>query len=275
MAVTTRALTQEKDDLLWRQLKELPYFRALLRAVESRFYQDLALPEPVLDVGCGDGHFAAMALDDRPPMIGVDPWWPPLRESARRRVYRAAIQSAGAALPFPSEHFASAISNSVLEHIPDLDPVLADVNRVLRPGGRFVFCVPSDNFLPFLSVSRGLRRLGLRGLGSVYERFFNRISRHYHTDDPQSWAERLHRAGFSIEQHWYYFSRGALATLEWGHYFGAPSVVAKKLTGRWVIAAARWNLWLTDRLVRRYYEEALPEQGAYLFFVARKTRQAG
>ncbi|HLF28852.1 MAG TPA: methyltransferase domain-containing protein [Anaerolineae bacterium] len=258
------------DDLLWRHLQELPYFRALLRAVEARFYEDIDLPEPVLDVGCGDGHFAAMALADRAALVGIDPWWPPLRESARRKVYRAAIQASGAALPFPSGHFATAISNSVLEHIPDLDPVLAEINRVLRPGGRFIFCVPSDNFLPFLSISRGLRRVGLRGLGSLYERFFNRISRHYHCDDPATWAERLARAGLALERHWYYFSRDALRTLEWGHYFGAPAVVAKKLTGRWVISPSRWNLWLTDRFIRRYYEEALPTEGAYLFFVARK-----
>ncbi len=83
------------------------------------------------------------------------------------------------------------------------------------------------------------------------------------------WADRLDRAGFALERYWLYFSRGALTTLEWGHYFGAPSVVAKKLTRRWVIAPTRWNLWFTDRLVRRYCEETLPAQGAYLFFVAR------
>ncbi len=258
------------DDLLWRHLKDLPYFRALLRAVEARFYQDIPLVEPILDLGCGDGHFASIAFADRARLIGVDPWWRPLRASAQRRAYCAVLQSVGAALPFPSAHFATVVSNSVLEHIPDLDPVLAEVNRVLRPNGQLIFCVPGDQFLPFLSISRGLRRSKLRCLGSAYERFFNRISRHHHCDDPQMWAARLDRAGFTIERYWPYFSRGALTTLEWGHYFGAPSVVAKKLTGRWVIAPTRWNLWFTDRLVRRYYEETLPAQGAYLFFVARK-----
>ncbi len=258
------------DDLLWRHLKELPYFRALLRAVEARFYQALDLPEPVLDLGCGDGHFAALAFAERAPLVGIDPWWPPLHESARRKIYRAAIQGLGAALPFPDARFTTVISNSVLEHIPDLDPVLSEVRRVLRPGGRFIFCVPGENFLPFLSISRGLRRIGLRRLASAYEQFFNRISRHYHCDDPRTWIQRLERAGLSLDRYWSYFSRGALATLEWGHYFGAPCVVAKKLTGRWVIAASRWNLWLTERLVRRYYEERRPAQGAYLFFIAHK-----
>ena len=39
------------DDLLWRQLKSLPAFRALLRAVEARFYAYIPLPEPTLHVG--------------------------------------------------------------------------------------------------------------------------------------------------------------------------------------------------------------------------------
>lgn len=262
------------DDLLWRHLKELPYFRALLRAVEARFYTDIDLPEPVLDVGCGDGHFAEMALGARAPMIGIDPWWPPLRESAQRKVYRVAIQSSGAALPFPDEYFSTVISNSVLEHIPELDAVLCDANRVLRPRGKFVFCVPSENFMPFLSVSRGLRRVRLTGLAAWYERFFNRISRHYHTDDPQTWEQRLDRCGFKLEQHWYYFSRAALTTLEWGHYFGLPSALAKKLSGRWIMAPTRWNLWLTERLLRRYYDETHVEQGAYLFFIATKKGRA-
>jgi hypothetical protein len=69
-----------------------------------------------------------------------------------------------------------------------------------------------------------------------------------------------------------YFSPGALAALEWAYPLGFPSAVAKKLTGRWIIASTRWNLWLTERLLRRYYEEPLPKDGAGLFFVVRKPK---
>ncbi|MBI3361095.1 MAG: methyltransferase type 11, partial [Chloroflexi bacterium] len=60
-------------DLLTRHLRDLPAFRALLRATEARFYQDLQLPEPTLDLGCGDGHFASMTFA-HPLAAGVDPW---------------------------------------------------------------------------------------------------------------------------------------------------------------------------------------------------------
>ena len=134
------------DDLLWRNLKDLPAFRGLLRAVEARFYQDIALPEPTLDLGCGDAHFASVAFD-HPLTAGVDPWTAPLAEARRLRpqAYRLLSQADGAALPFPDDHFASAVSNSVLEHIPVLEPVLSFVNEFRAELGKpaerlFVSC---------------------------------------------------------------------------------------------------------------------------------------
>jgi SAM-dependent methyltransferase len=265
------------DDLLWKQLKELPAFRALLRAVEARFYVNgspasasgLPLPRPVLDIGCGDGHFASRTFP-QPLDVGFDPWWPPLTEARDRRAYRLLAQADGAHMPYPDNSFNSAISNSVLEHIPDVEAVLAETARVLRPGAPFYFCVPGDQFLPLLSIGRALDRLHLQGLADRYRRFFNRISRHHHCDDAETWRQRLEWAGLRLDQWWPYFSQGALTALEWGHYFGLPSLIWKKITGRWVLSPSRLNLWLTERLLRRYYEEALPDTGAYLFFVAYK-----
>jgi hypothetical protein len=47
----------DDKDYLWLNLRDLPYFRAMLRAVEAKFYQQFELSAPTLDVGCGDGHF--------------------------------------------------------------------------------------------------------------------------------------------------------------------------------------------------------------------------
>jgi hypothetical protein len=58
--------------------------------------------------------------------------------------------------------------------------------------------------------------------------------------------------------------------LEWGHYFGAPTLLPRLLTGRWIIAPQRWNLALTERLVRRYAVPRPDPTGTFTFFVARK-----
>lgn len=259
-----------EEDLFWLHLQDLPAFRALLRATEARFYADLPLAEPILDLGCGDGHFGTVALP-RVPQVGLDPWAAPLAEARRRGGYRLLVRADGGRMPFPEGSFATVISNSVLEHVPDVEPVLREVARVLRPGGAFYFSVPGPNFLPFLSIGRGLDRAGLRRLGDLYRAFFNRVCRHHHCDGVEVWRSRLEGAGLRLVRWWPYFSRRALVALEWGHYLGLPSLVARWLFGRWILWPSRVNLWPTERLLRPLYEEPLPREGAYLFFVAERS----
>ena len=259
-----------ESDFLWQHLEELPAFRALLRAVEARFYQDLLpLPEPVLDVGCGDGHFASVAFRT-PAMAGIDPSGDMLREAKRRGAYDLLALSVGGALPFASGWFATVVSNSVLEHIPDVDVVLDEIGRVLRPGGRFVFCVPSDHFTENLFFTQLFDRMRLKTASRAYERYFNRISRHHHCDGVDVWRARLLRAGMRLANSTPYFSERALHALDLGHYLGVPNLVSKKLFGRWVLVPARWNLAPAERWLRPLYEESLPDVGAYLFLVADK-----
>jgi SAM-dependent methyltransferase len=257
-----------------RQLRELPAFRALLRAVEADFYQEVPLPGPVLDVGCGDGHFAEVAFEHQLD-VGLDPWWEPLREANERRQHRWLTHAQGAPMPFADESFRTVISNSVLEHIPDVEPVLHEVARVLAPGGWFHFTVPGPNFRLFLSVARVFAAIGLPTLAESYRRVFDRISRHRYYWQPEEWRDRLGRAGLNVDRWWSYFTPGALAALEWGHPFGLPTVLVKRLTGRWLLVPRDWNLWLTERILRRFYEEPFPEAGAYLLFSARKPDRDG
>jgi SAM-dependent methyltransferase len=262
----------KEKDYLWLHLIELPYFRSLLRAVEASYYSQIELPSPTLDVGCGDGHFASIAFD-RPVEVGVDPWLASLDEASRRGAYRLLVQADGARMPFPEASFASAFSNSVLEHIPQVEAVLAEVGRLLQPGARFVFCVPNHQFLSSLSIGRALDRLGLGRLGDAYRAFFNRIARHYHSDPPDVWRDRLERAGFQLERWWHYYPPHALHVTEWGHYFGLPSLVSKKLTGRWIIVPRRWNLALTERYTRRHFDHSENPQGVCTFYIARRNSQ--
>jgi SAM-dependent methyltransferase/4-amino-4-deoxy-L-arabinose transferase-like glycosyltransferase len=264
-------MVERGDDFLWRHLKSVPAFRALLRAVEARFYQVVDLPGPVLDLGCGDGHFAQMTFD-APLDAGVDPWWNPLQKAAQTDCYRVLVQGLGDRMPFPDHHFGSAFSNSVLEHIPDVQAVLNETSRVLQPNGRFLITMPSHHFTGYLGGADLLQKLGLGGLAPRYRAFFNRISRHAHTEPPDWWAERLAQAGFQIERWQYYFSRDALRALEWGHVQGLPSAILHALTGHWIIAPWRDNLQRTEQWVRPYYEEPFnPNEGAYILIVARKV----
>ncbi len=166
---------RKSKDFLFLHLSGLPYFRAFLRAVESAYYQELDLPSPTLDVGCGDGNFAALTFDHNID-VGLDPWHGPIHEAKAYSKYNLLVESDGGTMPFPDGYFSSAFSNSVLEHIPHVDLVVRETSRVLKPGAPFVFCVPNQNFLPTLSIGRALDKIGLRFLGNAYRAFFNKIS---------------------------------------------------------------------------------------------------
>jgi ubiquinone/menaquinone biosynthesis C-methylase UbiE len=259
-----------EKDFLWLNLRELPYFRAMLRAVEAQFYQEFELPSPILDVGCGDGHFAKVAFT-RKIDIGLDPWAGPIHQAAAQGSYRSLVQADGGRMPFPDAHFASAVSNSVLEHIPHVQAVLADLHRVLKPGALFIFCVPNPRYQSKLSVPDMLGRIGLKRMGQAYSDWFMRMSRTRHAVWPETWQGWLEAAGFHLEQWWHYFSPQALHVLEWGHYFGAPTLLPHAISRRWIIAPYHWNLFLTERLVRRYAVAQPDPDGTYTFYIARSV----
>ena len=257
----------QTDKILVDQLFQLPYFRAMLRAVEQSFYMRLELAEPVLDIGAGDGQFAQVTFSNL-SLIGVDPWWKPLPEANKRNVYRLLIQAAGDALPFVDASYPTAISNSVLEHIPEVQPVLDEVAGKLKAGGKFVITVPNHQFLTELWGVEVLTRLGLKTLAKQYSRFFNRIARHYNLNTPEVWIERLKSAGFTDVEYFNYFPRWALHKLERGHLWGLPNLLWKKLFGRWILFPYQNNPFIPYKLVERLLNDSVCEDGTCTCFIA-------
>jgi SAM-dependent methyltransferase len=257
------------EDILWRHLMDLPYFRAMVRAVEHSFYVGLDLPGPVLDVGCGDGHFASVVFD-HPLDVGIDPWWTELLSAKKVGSYKMLVRSDGATTPFAAGEFASAVSNSVLEHIPHVDEVVGEIARVVKPGGRFVFCVPNHRFSQLLLGTKTFNTVGLKGAAGWYSRLFNRISRHQHCDSFEVWSERLNRAGFEVERHWDYFPPYALHRMEVGHALGLPALFFRKLTGKWVLAQNKANLAIPYQIARSVFNNPISDEGVYSFYITRR-----
>jgi SAM-dependent methyltransferase len=100
------------------------------------------LPEHgrVVDVGCGDGQVARVAAAAGLEVVGVDPAWAQVSVASERAGPRVDyVRGGAAALPIRSGSCDAAIACLVFEHIVDLDAAIAEVARVLLPGGRFLF----------------------------------------------------------------------------------------------------------------------------------------
>ncbi|MFN3257686.1 MAG: class I SAM-dependent methyltransferase [Ilumatobacter sp.] len=99
---------------------------------------ELAGARRVLDIGCGDGQISRLAAGQGSTVIGIDPTWNCVRV-ARERGGASFVQAGAAALPFPDDAFDAVIACLVFEHIDAVDEAIAEVARVLQPGGRFSF----------------------------------------------------------------------------------------------------------------------------------------
>ncbi len=261
---------EKQNKYLMPMLKKLPYFRALLRAVEADFYKHFELSEPVLDIGCGDGQFAEMVFD-HPLSIGMDPEHKSLVEAKGRNSYKSLIQSRGDRQPFPRQFFRSAISNSVLEHILGVEDVLRESGRLLKKGSLFLFCVPNQRWTENLKVSGLFRKWKLESLAKAYEKFFIRISRHVNMLSPKEWEEMLISSGFTLENYWNYFPPKALHALELGHYFGLPSWISRFLFGRWILGPWNWSLSIPFHFLSPLAQAVEDDNGTYTWIVAKKS----
>ena len=102
----------------------------------------LHLPDSgrLVDVGCGEGQVARMATElNSMDAVGVDPAMSQVKVASERGGGPVYMQGSAAALALPSASMDAAVACLVFEHIEDLDAALAEVARVLRPGGRFLF----------------------------------------------------------------------------------------------------------------------------------------
>ena len=146
--------------------------------------------ERILDLGCGDGQLTHRIGANGATVVGVDT--SPEMVASARTLGIVAMEGSAELLPFSDHAFDAVFSNATLHWVHDHDAMMAEVRRVLKPGGRFVAEMGGHGNIASIRValSSVLARHGYAGRegGANY----------YPT--PESYAQRLIQHGFKVQQ---------------------------------------------------------------------------
>jgi SAM-dependent methyltransferase len=146
-----------------------------------------ALPQvgDALDLGCGDGRLTAELR--AASVVGADVSAVALARAARR-VSQVVRVEPDEPLPFGDGSFDLVLCAETLEHVRDVQLLLSEARRVLRPGGTFAVTTPAHGRLTAL-------RLLVRG----WESEFDPLSPHLRFFTRRSLARLLGELGFEVE----------------------------------------------------------------------------
>ena len=191
-------------------LTHSPPDHALWKSIEWRLFSEHEYPEPVLDLGCGDGVFAKLIFT-KPLDVGIDILHGRIARARRTGAHRHVLTADATRMPFVDGYFATVFSGCAMEHVPPMREMLAEIARVLRPGGRLITTVPSGYFSDYLYFSSLLERLGLATLARRYGKLVPRLLSMVHLYHPAHWEGLLREAGLELVEARHFVPRDTTA----------------------------------------------------------------
>jgi 2-polyprenyl-6-hydroxyphenyl methylase/3-demethylubiquinone-9 3-methyltransferase len=141
---------ERTEDIWWGDDQPLTVIRTALNPARLAYFRHVFTTlgttpagRTVLDVGCGGGLLSEELAGMGAAVIGVDPADGSL-QTARRHAEQEGFdidyrRGAGESLPVDDASVDIVCCVDVLEHVQDLDAVLRETARVLRPGGLYLF----------------------------------------------------------------------------------------------------------------------------------------
>lgn len=104
--------------------------------ISRAFYKD----KRILDIGCGPRGSLEWATDAR-ERVGLDPLVEDYRRLGIDRHAMSYVNAPAEQIPFAADHFDVVSSINSLDHVDDVEAVIREIIRVLKPGGLFLLAV--------------------------------------------------------------------------------------------------------------------------------------
>lgn len=158
------------------------YYAALVRRYAS------SRGVRVLEMGCGLGHLLGLLQDDY-QCVGID-----IADYSIEQLKRNAPKAEGYVMDatdlarFDSGSFGAVVALHLVEHLPDPSNTIRQVNRILQPGGLFLFATPNPNY-------------SLRRFKDVRTDAIGKDPTHINVQPPKQWRAWCAANGFEVLRH--------------------------------------------------------------------------
>lgn len=116
----------------------------------------------VLDAGAGTGHFSKLLSERGAKLVSMD-LGERLLARVREKCVTEVVVGSVLDLPFPAARFDLVFCTEVIEHTTDPGRAVAELSRVLAPGGRLVVTVPNRVWKPAVVVANALKLRPYKG----------------------------------------------------------------------------------------------------------------
>ncbi len=246
-------------------LQNRPLFFSLIRPQEAELFNQHAgrVEPPILDLGCGDGFFAGVVWGKGKIDVGLDLTNERTKKIENAGIYKKIRYFDGVRIPYPDNHFQTIVSNCVLEHVSDIEGLLKEANRVLKPNGFFLTTVMTEKWEEYL--------LGRQILGKKYVLWMRKKQVHLNVFSPKKWRKVFSTAGFISAKEIGYLSEKTARGIDIFHYLAAPQLISYKLFGKWVLFPQVLKIIKPENIFKRLitYPNNIAEAAA-VFYVLRK-----
>ena len=189
-------------------------------------------PEPILDVGCGDGLFAQVAFSGR-EIWGIDIDAKEGRHAFDRATYSQVILGDITRAQMPRSFFGSCVANCSLEHIPRIGDALRNIRDSLQPGAVAFLFVPNKEWASHMLLPRMLRAAGMPSMARAVQAKVDSVFKHHHLYDEEGWRKVVLDAGFEIVSVEPVLSTATTVGFELLLLPSLLGLINKKLTSRW------------------------------------------
>lgn len=167
----------------------------LIRTAEVEILRTMPLESPLLDLCCGDGFICSLIYPDS-VNAACDLSLDTLKQAQKRGQYHnIACADVTKGIPFRDSSFRSVVSNSSLEHLPDISATLREIARVLKPGGKLYATFGSNFAYEWWCFGHRARNRYI-SFQPVYNYF-----------SLEGWKERMGVVGLEVVAHQYYLSK--------------------------------------------------------------------